>query len=194
MGWGFGKYSKDTEKESLRLQLNSYQKANKLDFEAIIKSLLDANNSMEKTLKSISEYEKLRNENEALINQVADITKSNDKLLKQTSLLENNNKKLTDELLKAKSEMTSYELNQGEGVDLITNTYTLGIKNIYTDWVDINLNNKPGKLEVGNKHEFDIGDRMGVITLKKIYQVRNQKGYIDSDKCLIEFIVTNSKN
>jgi len=190
LGWGFGKYSKDTEKEALRLQLNSYQRANKLDFKTMIAALLDANKNMEETLDSIAEFERLRKENKSLKIKIADTNKVNEKLLNEKSLLEKKNKKLTGELLKATSETISHELNQGEGVDLITNAYTLGIKNIYSDWVDINLNNKPVKLEVGNKHEFEIGDRIGVITLKKIYQIRNPKGYIDSDKCLIEFIVS----
>jgi Na+/phosphate symporter len=138
------------------------------------------------TLKSLNEIsEKVRLQQEER-NRLTNLAEVNDSLSKKTNEQQVEIDKLKEsvdtlqiELKKSMVKASPVELSQGQATELIKNNITLGVKYIYTDHVQINLNNDSRDIEVGNKIEFPFANQKCVVILNQIKTVEN--------KCLFLF-------
>lgn len=163
--------------DEVKLNLDERQKLENLDNQVIELNLAKTQtegqvNELEgQNTRLLDQVQGLEKTLEELNNQVTELGSEKVQAESQASELEDENSILREQvqiLEKALLEPKTIELTEGDTATLVENLYYLGLENIYSTWVSVNLNNESLYPNVGNQLTFKVGNRTCTVTLKNV--------------------------
>lgn len=194
IGIGLGEKTSASKIDALNEKLKFYSETDKLKLPELIKEMSSTTKSLSKAvsdsellLKTQSENDLLREQNELLqtkldkeMHLIDSLGKINTEQSKNLNTIKNDFQKLI-----AKSK--TFEIKDGESEYLIPNNLLLGVTYIFSNSVDFNLDGKSHKLEIGQKLEQKIGGSTAIITLMKVIE---KKTFENNEKDIAQFDFT----
>jgi hypothetical protein len=96
------------------------------------------------------------------------LSKKNEALNLEIAKLNENNRELEVSVKKSLINNQVFEIDKGGAAELIKNSVFVGLKDVYSSWVTININNESSRLEVGNNKEISYANQKCFLTLKSI--------------------------
>jgi hypothetical protein len=159
---------------SSHIQIQGYKKSKEFDIPETVTNIRDVITEFKLNIK---EYDRLK-ELENIVKEI-DYSRIN---------AENESKKLRDEISILNTKIQSLqkpltipktiELIRGESAALIENHYYLGLSEVHSTSVDINLNNDRKDMSVGHQFTFKLIDQTCIIILKSVKKLSNSATFL----------------
>ncbi|MDR6713497.1 putative nuclease with TOPRIM domain [Pseudomonas hunanensis] len=154
--------------EALENEIKTYEKSEKWKLPDTLSQLNKASEKLSSQLETQENISRIKIENLALTTKQRELETALSTASEERNRLQDKVDLLSKELRASLLKPFSFQLTEGDSMELVKSRVNLGLSSVFTSSVSSNLNNEPIRLVIGGSTKVNYMNNSCTLTLKKV--------------------------